>query len=164
MLVPCFTPLSRPGWTFALPSSQVAGALLHPPLLTRFDLCSSFLSSCWCLASPPSPDQERKSSAPDSAPSSTHFQRLSFATAALIKSGGLLHIPSQQTMVELKRTPPPARRPPAATVFILHSPLHLSLRLALLYTPSSHPGFDSFSTAKYLLHPNSASSTSSSIF
>ena len=41
-------------------------------------------------------------------------------------------------MVELKRTPPPARRPPAAAVFILHSPLHLSLRLALLYTPSSH--------------------------
>ena len=67
-------------------------------------------------------------------------------------------------MVELKRTPPPARRPPAATVFILHSPLHLSLRLALLYTPSSHPGFDSFSTAKHLLHPNCASSTSSSIF
>ena len=40
-------------------------------------------------ASPPSPDQERKSSAPDSAPSSTHFQRLSFATAALIKSGAV---------------------------------------------------------------------------
>merc|ERR1712016_457552 len=50
LLVPCFTPLSRPGWTFALPSSQVAGALLHPPLPTRLDLCSSFLSSCWCLA------------------------------------------------------------------------------------------------------------------
>merc|ERR1712218_777402 len=52
LLMPCFTPLSRPGWTFALPSSQVAGALLHPPLPTRLDLCSSFLSSCWCLASP----------------------------------------------------------------------------------------------------------------
>ena len=38
LLVPCFTPLSRPGWTFALPSSQVAGALLHPPLPTRLDL------------------------------------------------------------------------------------------------------------------------------
>ena len=63
--------------------------MLHPPLPTRLDLCSSFLSSCWCLASPPSPDQERKSSAPDSAPSSTHFQRLSFATAALIKSGAV---------------------------------------------------------------------------
>ena len=57
LLVPCFTPLSLPGWTFALPCSQVAGALLHPPLPTRLDLCSSFLSSCWCLASPPSPDQ-----------------------------------------------------------------------------------------------------------
>ena len=33
--IQCFTPLSRPGWTFALPSSQVAGALLHPPLPTR---------------------------------------------------------------------------------------------------------------------------------
>ena len=30
--------------------------------------------------------------------------------------------------------------------------------------PSSHPGCDSFSTAKHLLHPNCASSTSSSIF